>query len=100
MTYCIEIFYAGPMDERREQRITRCAVGRGGRLDYREAPATPAGPVCLTYEFDDAGEAESAAGCLRAEADLHVEGPSAYGGDDVPAEDAARDRQAAFPGPE
>ena len=79
MSYMLEIFYRAPADERRERRLNACAASHGGRLDYREPPQTPGGPICLTFEFDGLEQAQAAAGCLRGEGQ-HVEGPCAYAG--------------------
>ena len=50
----------------------------GGRLDYREVPERAGGPVCLTFEFPGAEEAQAAAESLREHGE-HVEGPAEYG---------------------
>lgn len=78
MVYVLEIFYRAPTDEQRERRVAACASSHGGRLDYREMPDAPGGPVCLTFEFDALDQARAAAGCLRDDGE-HVEGPVDYG---------------------
>jgi hypothetical protein len=71
-----EVYYRPPVDARREAGLTELVTGMGGRLTFREFPE-PRG-VCLTYEFDDHEQAETAAAALRARGE-HVEGPMDYG---------------------
>ena len=78
MTYLLEILYHAPADERRERHAAACAASHGGRLDYREEPDAPGGPICLSFKFDARDQADTAAGRLR-DCGEHVEGPSGYG---------------------
>lgn len=78
MAVMFEVYYRSPADERREQDLTRAIEALGGRLDFREDPDRPGGPIVLTYEFDDWGRAEAAAHDLRGRGE-HVEGPQQYG---------------------
>ena len=81
MAYMFEVLTRSPLEARREATISAFVGGCGGQLTCREEPdAAGAGPVCLTYEFDDRGHAERAADRLR-ELGEHVEGPVDYGDD-------------------
>src|SRR5579862_6846051 len=68
MSFMFEVSYKSPLDTKREAVIAE-RIGRfGGRLTYREEPdSVGAGPVCLTYEFNDIQVAQEAASCLRAQ---------------------------------
>jgi hypothetical protein len=75
----LEVLYKSPPDARREAAITESVNQFGGSLSCREEPdMAGAGPVCLTYEFEDLRVAEQAATCLRSRGE-HVEGPVDYG---------------------
>ncbi len=79
MSFMFEVFYRPPVDPHKEAILTTQVSSLGGRLSYREAPAEEGrGGVCLTYEFDDSSQAESAARALREQGE-HVEGPVDYG---------------------
>ena len=79
MSYMFEVLYRSPSDSRREADISDSVGQFGGHLTCREEPdIMGAGPVCLTYEFDDLRVAEQAASRLRARGE-HVEGPVTYG---------------------
>ncbi len=78
MSCMIEVYYREPTDEARENRLVESAKAYGGRLDYRESPDRPGGPVCLTFEFSEADQALAAAESLRGHGE-HVEGPADYG---------------------
>jgi hypothetical protein len=74
-----EVYYVAPADPVRETLLTATVSRFGGRLDFREVPdENGAGPVVLTYEFDDPTQAELAAEALRGQGE-HVEGPVTYG---------------------
>jgi hypothetical protein len=77
MSYMFEVLYKPPPDPRREVVIAKRAETFGGRLTYREEPEA-AGPVCLTFEFNDLAVAQEAATLLRSQGE-HVEGPMDYG---------------------
>ncbi len=77
MTYLFEVYYRPPADAVYEATVARRVAEFGGRLEFREDPAGPVGGVCLTFEFDDLGRAETAADALR-RTELHVEGPCEY----------------------
>jgi len=79
MSFMFELLYKSPTDTRRETAISESVSQFGGSLTCREEPdVIGAGPVCLTYEFDDLDVAEQAASCLRSRGE-HVEGPVDYG---------------------
>jgi hypothetical protein len=79
MSFMFEVLYQPPSDPRREAGISERVGKFGGRLTYREEPeAVGAGPVCLTYEFNDINVAQTAATSLRTQGE-HVEGPMDYG---------------------
>lgn len=79
MSFMFEVLYRSPTDARREAAISESVSRLGGNLTCREEPdAGGAGPVCLTYEFDDRNVADHAATCLRSLGE-HVEGPVEYG---------------------
>ena len=79
MSVMFEVLYKSPPDPRREAVISERVGELGGRLTYREEPdVIGAGPVCLTYEFNDFPEAREAASRLRSQGE-HVEGPMDYG---------------------
>ncbi len=79
MSFMFEVYYRPPADPRKEVALTTRVSSYGGHLSYREAPENGGGgSVCLTYEFDDRGQAETAAQVLREQGE-HVEGPVAYG---------------------
>ena len=79
MSFMIEVLYKPPSDQQRESAIFDSVGQFGGRLDYREEPdKAGAGPVCLTYEFDDFEVADRAASSLRARGES-VKGPFDYG---------------------
>ena len=63
MSAMIEVYYAAPADDIREQMIGKVAESFGGKLSYRETPEGDELPrtVCLTYEFVDSTSAQSAA---------------------------------------
>jgi hypothetical protein len=74
----IEVFYLPPTNASHEARLLDIVTEHGGRLDYREGPELGGHRnVCLTYEFDELGDAEQAAAKLRAHGE-HVEGPNQY----------------------
>jgi hypothetical protein len=80
MPVMFEVYYTSPPDKDREAKITGFVLKKGGRLDYRESPpATETGSICLTYEFDERGAAETAASMLRQQGE-YVEGPMEYAG--------------------
>ncbi len=72
----LEVYYKPPADTVKEAAIMECVASSGGRLDYRE-DATDHTGICLTYEFDDRGQAAKAAELLRRLGE-HVEGPMDY----------------------
>ena len=79
MSYVFEVLYKAPSDPRREAAILDSIGEYGGHLTCREEPdVAGAGPVCLTYEFEEIQVAERAATCLRSRGE-HVEGPVDYG---------------------
>jgi hypothetical protein len=79
MSFMFEVLYHSPSDPHREAAISERVGQLGGRLTYREEPdVVGAGPVCLTYEFNDLQVAQQAAACLRSQGE-HVEGPMDYG---------------------
>jgi hypothetical protein len=79
MSFMFEVLYKAPPDSRRESAISDRVGQFGGRLTYREEPhEAEAGPVCLTYEFDEFEVADRAAASLRARGES-VEGPYDYG---------------------
>jgi hypothetical protein len=79
MSFMCEVYYRLPPDPRKEAALTTRISSLGGHLTYREVPEDQGnGGVCLTYEFDDRDQAESAAQALREEG-THVEGPVDYG---------------------
>ena len=79
MPFMFEVLYKSPPDTRREAVISESVGQFGGSPTCREEPdVVGAGPVCLTYEFDDRRVAERAASCLRSRGG-HVEGPVDYG---------------------
>jgi hypothetical protein len=79
MSFMLEVLYKPPSDARRETVISERAGKFGGRLTCREEPElVGAGPVCLTYEFNDFEVAQEAASLLRSQGE-HVEGPMDYG---------------------
>ena len=73
-----EVYYRPPQDAAREARISAAVTAAGGRFDFREPAPEAGGPICLTFEFDNRAQAESAAEALR-KAGEHVEGVSDYG---------------------
>jgi len=77
MSVMFEVWYARPRDSQREARVTAQVCALGGRLDYWEESESPSN-ICLTYEFDDWGEAEHAATLLRQHGE-YVHGPHEYG---------------------
>jgi hypothetical protein len=79
MSFMFEVLYKAPPDTRREAAILESVSQFGGSLSCREEPdGIEAGPICLTYEFDDLQMAEQAASCLRLRGE-HIEGPADYG---------------------
>ena len=79
MSFMFEVLYKPPSDARREEAISEFVSQFGGSLTCREElDEIGAGPVCLTYEFDDLRVAEKAASGLRSNG-VHVEGPVDYG---------------------
>ena len=79
MSVMFEVLYRSPSDPQREEVISEHVGQFGGRLTYREEPdVVGAGPVCLTYEFNNYQEAQEAASRLRSQGE-HVEGPMDYG---------------------
>ncbi len=80
MSVMFEVLYARPADPKREALLTRQVAALGGRLDFWEESevASACNHVCLTYEFDDWQQAESAAEALRRQGE-HVKGPYEYG---------------------
>jgi hypothetical protein len=78
MCYMLEVYYSYPPDEVREAALATSVADFGGRLGYREVPGLNGpGSICLTYEFDDPSQAQSAAIALREKGE-HVEGPAEY----------------------
>jgi hypothetical protein len=74
-----EVLYKSPSDSRREATISESVSQFGGNLTCCEEPdVIGAGPVCLTFEFDDLRLPEEAASRLRSRGE-HVEGPVTYG---------------------
>jgi hypothetical protein len=74
-----EVYYLPPTDPVREERLLEVVRGLGGWLDCREAPEVDGSHnVCLTFEFNNWGNALTAARQVR---DLgeQVEGPGDYG---------------------
>jgi hypothetical protein len=79
MSAMLEVLYKPPTDLRRENDISQRIEQFGGWFTYREERGNAgAGPVCLTFEFNDLGIAQEAATSLRSQGE-HVEGPSDYG---------------------
>lgn len=79
MSFMFEVYYRPPADPQKETALTARIASLGGRLSYREAPEEPGqGGVCLTYEFEDSSQADTAARVLREQGE-HVEGPVDYG---------------------
>jgi hypothetical protein len=79
MSFMFEVYYRPPPDPHKEAALTGRVARLGGRLSYREIPGEDGtGGVCLTYEFEDPGQAEAAAQVLREQGE-HVEGPVDYG---------------------
>jgi len=79
MSFMFEVLYKSPQDPRREAGISERIGQFGGRLTFREEPdGVGAGPICLTYEFNDLQVAQEAASSLRSQGE-HVEGPMDYG---------------------
>jgi hypothetical protein len=78
MTFMFEVYYRPPEDADREARISSLVNAAGGRLDFREPAPETGGPICLTFEFENRAQAESAAEALRKSGE-HVEGVSDYG---------------------
>ena len=79
MSSVVEVYYRSPADPIREGALVAQVSARGGRLDYREAPARDEpGAICLTFEFGDWEQARAAAESLRHQGE-HVEGPVDYG---------------------
>ena len=73
-----EVYYRQPTNTDYEAALTAMVSHFGGRLDYHErANGDTMGAVCLTYEFDDCSQAESAAAAFR-ERGEHVDGPVEY----------------------
>lgn len=77
MAFMFEVYYKPPMNPAKESALTQRVAALGGRLDFREQAGELVG-VCLTYEFDDLGNATKAADALR-QLGEHVEGPADYG---------------------
>ena len=80
MSYLFEVYYKGPQDVTREERLTKGVVAYGGRFDFWEKSeiSNVCNYVCLTFEFDDYSQAERAVGILGQQGE-HVEGPGLYG---------------------
>jgi hypothetical protein len=80
MSIMLEVLFHAPTNLEREARIATALKEFGGRLTYKEEPATDslAQTVCLTYEFDDRRAAEAAANQLRNLGE-HVDGTMDYG---------------------
>jgi hypothetical protein len=77
MSFMLEVYYRSPKDADREARVCGLVGAAGGRLDFREGGSAEGDSICLTFEFDDRGQAESAAEALRQRGE-HVEGVSDY----------------------
>ena len=78
MSCMFEVYYLPPANARKEADLTARISQWGGWLSYREVPDEGvAGSVCLTYEFTDSAQAETAAAALREQGE-HVEGPMDY----------------------
>ena len=81
MSFVVEVLYESPSDSQREAAVSDWVSRFGGRLSFREEPASEnSGPICLTFEFHDLQQAQEAAACLRQQGE-HVEGPADYGDD-------------------
>jgi hypothetical protein len=78
MSDMLEVYYHGPPDLAREERISREAARYEAKLTHREEAASHSEAICLTYEFSNRTTAEEAASLLRSLGE-HVEGPSDYG---------------------
>jgi hypothetical protein len=79
MSYMLEVYYKAPVNQHKEAELPERVSELGGRLDYREEDnGQTSSSICLTYEFDDRGEANAAADSLRQNGE-HVEGPQDYG---------------------
>lgn len=80
MSYGFELYYKAPADHSREERILNEVRRWGGRLDYREEPTRGdrSQAIVLTFEFDHAASADSAASALR-QLGEHVEEMGEYG---------------------
>ena len=63
-TYMFEVYYAAPVDDVRETRVSAVVTKHGGRLDFHEGSGN-SGPIILTKELSATGE--------------HVEVSGAYG---------------------
>lgn len=78
MSYMFEVYYKSPPDLDREAALATRVSNAGGRLAYREEPDhSEVGSVCLTFEFEELEQAETAAQSLRRLGE-HVEGPQEY----------------------
>jgi hypothetical protein len=73
-----EVFYRPPRDLAREKRMTDRVAEFGGRLDCWDDANGFTG-ICLTFEFDDLAQAESAVEALLAQGDRITMGPRPYG---------------------
>lgn len=77
MSFAYEVYYAGPRDEAREERIRQIAASHGGACTYWEDAERSSG-INLTLEFEAAEAANRAFGETTA-AGHYAEGPYSYG---------------------
>jgi hypothetical protein len=80
MSNMLEVYYRGPRDLGREEKISREVARYAGKLTYRDEASIHSEAICLTYEFSSRTTAEEAASLLRSLGE-HAEGPCDYGPD-------------------
>ena len=82
MAWMFEVYYAWPVDLRREERIVEAAAKHSGEQTFREVPTADSimQTVVLTLEFKELADAEAAASELI-QLGEHVENISDYGDD-------------------
>lgn len=80
MTSAIDVYRKLPVSTDQEAELVARLAKLGGRLDCREETSIPGvcSTLCLTFEFSDYSQAETAAGTLQSNGE-HVEGPYSYG---------------------